>query len=294
MSEHEVGANQDAEDELEVSDLPKADRRHAGHASGDVQVPRLLGHSWQRLALGLGLILVSGAVLAIPLRGDIMLPWSSSTIGATLSTPVIIPTEIVSSVAPPTPVDAKLQPTPLPGGNAVPALAHAPASCGASLPLLTSTGPPFSRSAIGTASVLLGGFVGPYATMLLGRAASNEAYGWTAPYSRYGWPAPIGLIVSSNITGPVTLAGWDDRTGYPLWFGFIVAGTWGAPQVIAPIYTLNPSNPVVPVGGSTVGEEFWYGYAFLPGAGCYTLEAMWPGGSWQITVSAGAVATGHP
>jgi hypothetical protein len=139
---------------------------------------------------------------------------------------------------------------------------------------------------------VLGGFIGRYATMPLGPAASDMAYGWTAPYSRYGWPAPIGLVLQSGAAGPVTLSGWDSHTGYPLWFGFITAGEWGAPKQVVPVFTLDPAHPSVPVGGWTSTERFWYGYAFVPGAGCYTLAASWPGGGWRVTVSAGAVSAG--
>src|SRR5262245_30412838 len=72
-----------------------------------------------------------------------------------------------------------------------------------------------------------------------------------------------------------TLSGWDPRTGHPLWFGFIVAGEWGAPAHVAPSFALDLAHPAVPAGGWTETETFWYGYAFLPGAGCYTLAATW-------------------
>jgi hypothetical protein len=146
-------------------------------------------------------------------------------------------------------------------------------------------------SSIGRAPILVGGFIGPYATLPLGPVARAMAYTWAAPYSLYGWPAPIGLIIlNSRITGPVTLSGWDLRTGYPLWFGFIVAGVWGAPQQVRHTFTLDLPNPSFPAGGWDTTETFWYGYAFVPGAGCYAIAATWPGGSWQVIVSAGAVS----
>ena len=54
-----------------------------------------------------------------------------------------------------------------------------------------------------------------------------------------------------------------------------------------PAYVLDPANPSVPAGGASDNEVFWYGYVFLPGAGCYTISASWPGGGWQALVSAG-------
>jgi hypothetical protein len=118
--------------------------------------------------------------------------------------------------------------------------------------------------------------------------AVANAYDWRVPYTQYGWPAPIGLILQSDFIGPaVTLSGYDLRTGHPLWFGFVVAGNWGAPEKILPAYVLDLTNPPVPAGGATDRERFWYGYIFLPGAGCYSITASWPGGGWQATVSAG-------
>ncbi len=149
-------------------------------------------------------------------------------------------------------------------------------------------GPPWGSESVGRDPVLLSGFNGSYPTLRLGPAAVANAYQWQAPYTRYGWPAPIGLILKSGFTGPVTLSGADPRTGHPLWFGLVVAGVWGAPDKILPTYSLDPVNPLIPAGGATDAEKFWYGYIFLPGAGCYTVAASWPGGGWQATISAGA------
>ena len=159
--------------------------------------------------------------------------------------------------------------------------------------MLTADGPPIRSGAIGSTPVLVGTFVGPYATMPLGPVASANAYGWTAPYSLFGWPAPIDLILKSGVAGPVTLSGLDPRTGHPVWFGLVVPGKWGAPQHISPTLSIDPTHPAIPAGGDSGAEVFWYGYAFVPTSGCYVLTASWPGGSWRITISAGAVQTAH-
>jgi hypothetical protein len=141
--------------------------------------------------------------------------------------------------------------------------------------------------AVGAAPVWVGGFAGPYATLRLGQAASANAYSWAAPYARYGWPAPIGPLLQPSFDKPITLTGWNPRDGQPLWFGFIVPGVWGAPAQIVPTFALDPTDPAVPVGGWASTSTFWYGYAFLPGAGCYALAASWPDGGWKVMVSAG-------
>jgi hypothetical protein len=276
------------EDELEVTDL-RTCREHPG--GGQARLPSFSRRPWQRLLLALGLVLLVAVMLAGPLSGRREVPALSRATASPTTTDVFIATGTVSSSLPSTPVGSLPAPTPLPDPFVARTLGPAPADCSAQPPVLSQDGPPFWGRAIGTDPILLGGFIGPYATIPLGPAASTMAYGWSAPYSPYGWPAPIGLILRSGVSGAVTLSGWDIRTGYPLWFGFIVAGEWGAPHQVTPTFTLDPAHPAVPAGGWTNSERFWYGYAFLPGSGCYTLSASWPGGSWRITVSAGVVLT---
>lgn len=293
MSDDESSAGRDEldENELEITNL----RPRRGHMhSGDARRPRFTVRTWQRLALGLGLVLLVAALLVSSLFG-VGTPWgpSSTSIPSAPPAGAFIPTETLSAALPSTPDASLAAPTALPGVTGVPALAPAPTSCGGAPPSLTAGVPPHGGWAIGRAPVLLGGFIGPSATMPLGPTATTMAYGWMAPYSLYGWPAPIGLVLNADISGgPVTLSGWDPRTGYPLWFGFVVAGEWGAPKHVVTAFVLDPIHPSVPAGGWTSSETFWYGYAFLPGAGCYTLAATWPGGAWRVTVSAGSVSVG--
>jgi hypothetical protein len=288
MAHSEPNAGQDA-DSPEITNLSPR-----GSQDGETATARP-GHGrrvWDRVSVGLVLVLLVGVLLRSVLATGA--PGGST---ARIARPVaaVEPTETASLALLPTPAPPLTAPTPLPGVAGTPALGPAPASCGTDSPALTPGGPPWTGNVVGQAPVLLGGFVGPYATMPLGPAASAMAYTWAAPYTSYGWPAPIGPIVRNNIRpGPVTLSGWDVRTGYPLWFGFITAGEWGAPARVSPAYTLDPENPPVLVGGWTNEEWFWYGYAFLPGAGCYILAADWPGGSWRVTVSAGATSVPAP
>lgn len=275
------------EDDLEITDL----RPHGVRERGGVWRRRLATRAWQRLALGLSLVLLIAILLgSSPLVADTL--WrliNKSAAPSPTAAAVFSPTESVSAATPPAPEPPVATPTTLPGVSEVPVLGPSPANCGGEPPTLTQVGPPWGSLAVGRAPVVLSGFIGPYATLRLGSVAAANAYGWTAPYTQYGWPAPIGLVLRSDFAGPVTLSGWNQRDGHPLWFGFIEAGVWGAPQRVVPTYVLDPAHPAVPAGGSTSteAETFWYGYVFLPGAGCYTLAAAWPGGGWQVTISAG-------
>jgi len=279
MSEDQPDTQRE-DDEFEVTDLRPLHRS----SNGPARLPHLSAWTWQRLLLGLSLLLLIIVVLASlssgggvsGLAGSSASPTATQTVGPTLAVP------------------PQLAPTVVPNSSAALAVGPAPARCGQDTPGLTADGNLSMGMAIGTAPVLVGGFAGPPATLPVGPAASARLNfpGWTQPYTRYGWPALIDLILHTGISGPVALTGRDLQTGYPLWFGFVVPGVAGAPQQVTRTLQLNPAHPDVPAGGETGEEEFWFGYAFLPGAGCYTLTASWPGGSWLLTVSAGALAPG--
>jgi hypothetical protein len=233
MPEGESSSSQDEiEDELEITDL----RARRGV------------RAWQGLALGLSLVLLVAVLLVTPVsRGSALWGLAGALASpTTTSTGVpLLPTETLSAALPPTPAPPVAAPTAVPDVSGVPALGPPPVSCSEAPPTLTNEGPPFERASIGHAPVLLGGFVGPYATLPLGPAANAAAYGWTAPYTRYGWPAPIGLVLLGlHVSGPVTLSGWDLRTGHPLWFGFIVAGEWGLrSRWFPPLGSIQPIPP---------------------------------------------------
>jgi hypothetical protein len=270
MTDGEPESNETV-DEPEITDLRP---RHMRSGSGRIRPPRPAAWPWRRLALGVSLLLLAVLLSRLPLVHDALGGLARATTSPTASPAA---TAVVTLATP----------TALPGG--VPALGPAPARCAGPPPALTHVGPPQADSAVGRTPVWVGGFSGPYATLRLGPAASANAFGWAAPYTQYGWPAPIYLVLQapSVVAGPVTLAGWDPRDGHPLYFGFVQAGVWGAPTQVVPAFTLDPAHPSIPAGGADGTVYFWYGYAFLPGAGCYTLAASWPGGTWQVTVSAG-------
>lgn len=266
-------------DEPEITDLrPRRMRSGSGH----VRPPRPAAWRWRRLALGVSLLLLLAVVLSSqpPVRDA--LRWLARAPTSPTATAEPLP-----FLTPATTPGVRLAtPTVVPGATGVPALGAAPASCAGPPPALTRAGPPQWR-AVGSAPLWVGGFTGSYATLRLGPTASANSEGWAAPYTRYGWPAPILLVLQSGFAEPVTLSGWDLRDGHPLWFGVVEAGVWGPPRQVVTPFTLDPAHMSIDAGGSDETGAFWYGYAFLPRAGCYALAATWPGGSWQITVSAG-------
>jgi hypothetical protein len=273
------------EDELEVIDLhpPRARWSGARHR-------RVGARMWRWLTLGVNLLLLAVLLSRLPLARDALGGLARAPASPTAwptATPTAAPLALPAPAA--TAVVTLATPTALPGGPGVPALGPAPASCEGLEPALTHVGPPQAIGAVGHAPVWVGGFTGPYATLRLGSAASANAFGWASSYTQYGWPAPIYLVLQLQLglAGPVTLSGWDPRDGHPLYFGFVQAGVWGAPTQLVPAFTVDPMHPSVPAGGTDETGSFWYGYIFLPRAGCYRLAATWPGGMWQVTVSAG-------
>ena len=93
------------------------------------------------------------------------------------------------------------------------------------------------------------------------------------------------LAMKDPFEEPVTVRGSDLHTGAPLWF--TMTGNDGpATGVIAPQMTVVDPQQFFDSGGS--GAHWWNGMMYLPGAGCYTLQASWPGGSgWTVHFAAG-------
>jgi hypothetical protein len=124
----------------------------------------------------------------------------------------------------------------------------------------------------------MGCFEGPHAAIHF-----SPSY-LTDTSTRYGWMWKLVWEVGPHYTGPVTLRGGNLRTGIPLWFAFDQGPT------IAPVL-VHPDHPVSALGGNW-GE--WGSYLSIPVAGCYYLQATWPGGHWRITFAAGRCARVKP
>jgi hypothetical protein len=124
---------------------------------------------------------------------------------------------------------------------------------------------------IGGSKVWASGFEGSHATILI------RPYDDT--YTQHGWSWKIVWEVGPDYTQLVTIQGGNLRNGMPLWIQVT-----GNPATSA---VLDPKHPDHP--GSSVGIDWaeWGSYVFIPQAGCYYLQASWPGGSWRIDFAAG-------
>jgi hypothetical protein len=75
----------------------------------------------------------------------------------------------------------------------------------------------------------------------------------------------------------------DPDRGDPLWFQIGDKAPTTTPKLDPTqpgAYPYNPANP------DQVFPEY-PSYLFIPRAGCYVLEASWPGGHWRIPFAAG-------
>jgi hypothetical protein len=97
--------------------------------------------------------------------------------------------------------------------------------------------------------------------------------------SQYGWAVTLLLVVKIDNPNLIMVQGENLRSGAPLWFDFSWL-TQGAATVVA-------VHPGV-FGQERNGEwTSWIGYLYIPAAGCYALQASWPGGGWMVTFAAG-------
>ncbi len=94
----------------------------------------------------------------------------------------------------------------------------------------------------------------------------------------HGWGVKALWVVGPHYTHPVTLRGGSSNDATPIWFNF---GDGPTPSPL-----LDPLHP----GTITASDHGWAAFpstVFIPKAGCYYLEASWPGGSWRMPFAAG-------
>lgn len=280
----ERGDDQRDDAALEVSDLrPRIGRRTRGSGAGRAprQIVVTLDARFARTValVGLALVVTLGVLLANS-------PALRTAAGAALANPKSTPTEgrftIVSSGSVQFTVVATIpSPTPFPTPTPfTPPLGPVPASCAPSATQPSVGGIPNGATAVGSGSVWLDAFDGARATIAIARDASDA-------YSLYGWPIRFALAFKSGFTQPVTLRGESLADGHPLWilFGDPIGDPDGTP---VPVFTLDPGDAQsLGVNGDSTGTRWWNGSLYLPGSGCFALEASWPGGQWRAVFAAG-------
>lgn len=97
-----------------------------------------------------------------------------------------------------------------------------------------------------------------------------------ARVTRDGWQVKFLFVVQGAATGQVTVSGADTH-GRPLRFA---------------IDAQEPPTRSGVMNVASARETFvdFPSYVYFPGAGCFTLKAQWPGGSWQLSFAVGSAA----
>lgn len=107
------------------------------------------------------------------------------------------------------------------------------------------------------------------------------------PQSNYtvaGWPVPVTVFIRHGFGQTVTLTGHDLTTGYNLWLS-PDANNPGSIAEATPLATIDPTRVLAHTRDAR--WDVWSGVLFLPGAGCYIVQANWPGNGWSIDFAAG-------
>ena len=101
------------------------------------------------------------------------------------------------------------------------------------------------------------------------------------PYRGRGWLRKVLWLVGDTAADQVTVTGHRTDDEASLWFAY------PGPDAQVTSLVLDPSTP-----DGEHGDWFEYrGYFVVPAAGCYRLEAVWPGGGWEVDMSAGLEPT---
>ncbi len=162
------------------------------------------------------------------------------------------PTPVPIAMHIPTPFPTPLPPLPTP--TLYPTPTPAPPMALGAVPQNCPSGPtpeaigPNGLSGIGASPVWVFVFQGPHATLHLAGEGSHTQYGWSTGFLLAIGPTDVGVRASMHPELSVLIG-----------TVFASDGKW----------------------------EEWATHLYLPGAGCYYLEATWPGGAWHLTFAAG-------
>jgi hypothetical protein len=97
-------------------------------------------------------------------------------------------------------------------------------------------------------------------------------------YTAHGWRWRILLVSAPGFLGQIRLSGEQAAAGSSTSL-LLDAGAG-----LRTLLVLNPHDPST----TDLGWAQWPIYVYLPGSGCYSLDAQWSGGRWQISFAAGS------
>lgn len=262
---------------IEVSDLrhePLSDTEKVPWHRQRMQVPRPLA------AAVLAVLLVLLVLVGTPI-GSALLALVPHAVPTPTSVTVIDITITTATITTPTP-----SPFPTPTLIA-PVVGPVPANCPPSTRLVAFA-PDTVIPGVGGSGVWLIGFFGPGNNSMMGQPATARMGGLLpSDYTRVGWPVQVQLLIKIDMTQTITIRGKDLRTGYNLWLS-ADANNPGAIDEATPFATIDANEYSSLSRTSDAQWKIWFGVLYLPGAGCYTLQANWPGGNgWTVNFAAG-------
>jgi hypothetical protein len=134
-----------------------------------------------------------------------------------------------------------------------------------------------------------GGYIGGYPVWvggLSGPRATLHFRGLGPPYDLgYGWGHKVLFALKRGFVGTVTLSGGDVNGPARLWFDAVEVGAPYGEVRRLPLAAKR--QDAIPGGAGPRQWPTFPGGIVVPGAGCYYLQATWPGGTWRITFAAG-------
>ena len=278
--------------DLEISDLDTP--TPASRRRGGVGALWSRWHRWSQQRVALPRLVLATLVAALVTLALLTVLATGGQLAALLARPTPVPTLDLSQLhvpqRSPTPQST---PTPSPYLSPTliaPAIGPVPPNCPPSASLV-----PFAPAAIipgagGPDVWLVAGafyFSGPPSAKAMPHAIAHLGSLSRSAYTPYGWPVLVQVLVTSDFTPTITITGHDLHTGYPLW---LAPGPNPVPEGAGPIFTTTPRQPegsIGDIGNAQQSWNIWFGALYLPGAGCYTLQASWPGGGWTVHFAAG-------
>jgi len=134
---------------------------------------------------------------------------------------------------------------------------------------------------LGAGPAWVGG-IGRYNQVPLALVWSGDA---STTHYQNGWAHKDLWVVATTLQGSVTIRGTNLSTGAPVYPDADGASATSTPTVMV----LDPGDPTVLKEDANRDAQWtqFPGSLTVPGAGCYSLEAIWPGGSWHMTFAAG-------
>lgn len=225
-----------------------------------------------RLALGATTLVVLIAVVAV----EFALTRDGSPGGSNPFSGVV--SNILHVTPNPTATPTRvIYPTPTLGQEAKPALGSTPTGCLPPAPAPRTVSTNFS-GAIGGSPVWVAGFEGSHAT--------EHINPFSTAHTRYGWAIGIVFAIEPGLTDPVVVRGERLKDGTPLWLQVAEPGKAQTTPSVAVV--LDPQQPGLADFQSTsmgLSDDWaaWNDTLYIPDAGCYALDARWPGGSWRVT-----------